>query len=61
MASTFLSLYKIFNYTKTILYNDIYNDKKLEKKKVEIKKVENKNNKMKKSISLQNIKTIEYQ
>ena len=59
MASTFLSLYKIINYTKTILYND----KKIEKKKVEnnIKKVENKNNKMKKSISLQNIKTIEYQ
>ena len=59
MASTFLSLYKIINYTKTILYND----KKIENKKVEnkIKKVENKNNKMKKSISLQNIKTIEYQ
>ena len=57
MASTFLSLYKIFNYTKIILYNN----KKIEKKKVEIKKVENKNNKMKKSISLQNIKTIEYQ
>jgi|SaaInlStandDraft_1057018.scaffolds.fasta_scaffold00358_19 hypothetical protein len=59
MASTFLSLYKIINYTKIILYNN----KKIEKKKVEnnIKKVENKNNKMKKSISLQNIKTIEYQ